>query len=224
MFKKRPGPPPKPIPVETVEKVVKTAHSYPWYGYKKIAVICRKNPIRVTNRQVYRIMKKYRLLQKRKPYRAEIYQATKLWELLPDCPNGLWQMDVTYVHIPGYGWWYVITIIDYYSRYLLAAHLGSTYSASEITKVLEMAKSEAEGIHGRLLSTPFLVTDNGPSFLAKRFHQFVKDQYSHIRIQYRTPTQLGLLERFHQTLKEEEVYYHLYENPGEARESIEIGR
>jgi len=27
-----------------------------------------------------------------------------------------------------------------------------------------------------------------------------------VRIQYRTPTQLGLLERFHRTLKEEEVY------------------
>ena len=32
-------------------------------------------------------------------------------------------MDVTYVHIPGYGWWYAVTVIDYYSRSLLAARL-----------------------------------------------------------------------------------------------------
>jgi putative transposase len=37
----------------------------------------------------------------------------------------------------------------------------------------------------------------------------------------RTPTQLGLLERFHQTLKHEEVYWKLYQSPAEARESLE---
>jgi hypothetical protein len=42
-----------------------------------------------------------------------------------------------------------------------------------------------------------------------------------VRIQYRTPTQLGLLERFHQTLKTEEVYWKLYTSPGEARHSLE---
>ena len=41
----------------------------------------------------------------------------KLFELLPQGPNDLWQMDVTYMHIPGYGWWYAVTVIDYYSRY-----------------------------------------------------------------------------------------------------------
>lgn len=38
-----------------------------------------------------------------------------------------------------------------------------------------------------------------------------------MRIAYRTPTQLGLLERFHRTLKQEEVYWRLYDSPGEAR-------
>ena len=31
-----------------------------------------------------------------------------LFELLPQQPNELWQMDVTYIHIPGYGWWYAV--------------------------------------------------------------------------------------------------------------------
>jgi len=38
-----------------------------------------------------------------------------------------------------------------------------------------------------------------------------------VRIRYRTPTQLGLLERFHRTLKDEEVYWRLYDNPAHAR-------
>ena len=66
------------------------------------------------------------------------------------------------------------------------------------------------------MKRPFLVTDNGPSFIARRFTAFVKDQFSHVRIQYRTPQQLGLLERFHATLKTEEVYWRLYDHPQHA--------
>ena len=43
--------------------------------------------------------------------------------------------------------------------------------------------------------------------------KFVAEQYCHVRIRYRTPTQLGLLERFHRTLKSEEVYWRMYDSP-----------
>jgi hypothetical protein len=58
---------------------------------------------------------------------------------------------------------------------------------------------------------------NGPSFIARRFRDFVPDAYSRVRIVYRTPQQLGVLERFHETLKTEEVYWRLDENPQHAR-------
>ena len=64
------------------------------------------------------------------------------------------------------------------------------------------------------------MTDNGSSFIARRFRKFVAGQFQHVRIRYRTPTQLGLLERFHQTLKTEEVYWQLYDRPQAARESL----
>ncbi len=171
----------------------------------------------VKDREAYVVMKDHGLLQKRKTRRAEVYQAAKLFELLPQGPNDLWQMDVTYIHIPGYGWWYAVTVIDYYSRYLLACHLTSSYSAAETAYALKLAREEAERIHGPLVKRPFLVTDNGPSFIARRFTAFIKDQFSHVRIQYRTPQQLGLLERFHATLKTEEVYWRLYDHPQHAR-------
>ena len=126
-------------------------------------------------------------------------------------------MDVTYIHIPGHGWWYAVTVIDYYSRYLLACHLTFSYSASQVVYVLKLAREEAERVGGPLVKRPFLVTDNGPLFIARRFADFVREPYSHVRIQYRTPQQLGLLERFHQTLKTEDVYWRLYENSQHAR-------
>jgi putative transposase len=196
---------------------VTMATENPWYGYKRIAVMCRRRGAAVTDREAYKVMKAHRLLHRPKPREAELYQAARLYELLPQKPNDLWQMDVTYIHIPGHGWWYGVTVIDYYSRYLLALHLTSSYSAVEVTKALELARAEAERVHGKLAKMPFLVTDNGSSFIARKFEAFIQGQYAHVRIQYRTPTQLGLLERFHSTLKEEEVYWRLYENPAHAR-------
>ena len=75
------------------------------------------------DREAYVVMRDHRLLQKPRERAAELYQAARLFELLPQQPNDLWQMDVTYIHIPGHGWWYAVTVIDYYSRYLLACHL-----------------------------------------------------------------------------------------------------
>jgi transposase InsO family protein len=208
------------IPDEIVDAVVQMATSNPWYGYKRIAVMCRTDGKSVTNEDAYRVMREHHLLQKRRTSTPELHQAMKLYELLPQRPNELWQADVTYIHVPGYGWWYAVTVIDYYSRYLLACHLTSSYCAIEVTEALRMAVAEAERIHGPLEKYPTLVTDNGPSFLAKKFLAYLRSGFSHVRIRYRTPTQLGLLERFHQTLKIEEVYWRLYDNPSHCRECL----
>jgi putative transposase len=220
--RKRPGPARKPVPAQVVEWVSAMAKANPWYGYRRIAVMCRRAGQRVTNGQAYRVMEEQGLLHKPRPRAAEVYQTLRLYDLLPKGPNELWQMDVTYVHIPGHGWWYAVTVMDYYSRYLLTARLVSSYSAHEAIAALQEARAEAERHHGPLKKPPFLVTDNGSSFIAKRFVHYVKDDYAHVRIRYRTPTQLGLLERFHRTLKEEEIYWQLYTSPAHGRESLAI--
>ena len=221
---KRPGRKRKPVPEALAEQVRAVARKYPWWGYKRIAVVVRRDGIAVSNKQVYKVMKAAGLLQKRRVRNAELYQAARLFELLPSGPNELWQADVTYLHIPGHGWWYAVTVIDYYSRYLLTCHFTPSYRAAHVTAALDAARAEAERLHGALAKPPFLVTDNGPSFLARAFRRHIDGDYAHVRIGYRTPTQLGLLERFHQTLKSEEVYWKLYASPGEARESLEVFR
>ena len=222
---RKPGRQPRPLDPQVEAWVVAMATANPWYGYKRIAVMCRRAGQAVKNRQAYVAMKAHGLLHKRKPRKAELYQAAKLFELLPSGPNDLWSRctsgDVTYIHIPGFGWWYAVSVIDYYSRYCLALHLTDSYSAQQATYALALARQEAERVCGPLTRNPFLVTDNGSSFIAKRFRSFVRDDYAHVRIQYRTPTQLGLLERFHRTLKEEEVYWRLYAGPTDARNCLE---
>jgi transposase InsO family protein len=198
------------------------ALAYPWWGYKRIAVLARREGWKISDRKTYKILKQLDLLIKLKKPKAELYQAAKLFELLPDGPNQLFQTDVTYLHIPGYGWWYAVTVIDYYSRYLLACHLTPSYRAIDCVEAFEKAMDEAERLTGVRPTNATVVTDNGSSFLARRFRQMLKSlELDHARIQYRTPTQLGLLERFHQTLKREEVHWRPYENPEHARRCLE---
>jgi putative transposase len=215
-----PGRKPKGVPEALAAQIRSLAERYPWWGYKRIAVIARREGLRVSNKQVYRVFRAFGLLQKKRVREAALYQAARLFELLPQAPNDLWQADVTYIHIPGHGGWYAVTVIDYYSRYLLACHFTPSYSARDVAAALDAARAEAERIHGKLAKNPFLVTDNGSSFLARYFQRHIAEDYAHVRIGYRTPTQLGLLERFHQTLKAEEVYWKLYASPGEARASL----
>ena len=218
--RRTPGPKPKGIPERVRERIKQLAHKFPWWGYKRIAVIARREGLKIGNKRVYQIFKEEGLLQRPRVRAAEVYQAARLFELLPSRPNGLWQADVTFVHVPGHGWWYAVTVIDYYSRYLLACHFTPSHRAVDVNAALDVAREEAERHHGPLERPPFLVTDNGSSFLAKRFRRHIDGRFAHVRINYRTPTQLGLLERFHQTLKTEEIYWHLYQSPAEARERL----
>ena len=214
---------PRPIDYVARRNAIATlAIAYPWWGYKRIAVLARREGWKVSDRKTYKILKQLDLLIKPKKPKAELYQAAKLFELLPDGPNQLFQTDVTYLHIPGYGWWYAVTVIDYYSRYLLACHLTPSYRAVDCVEAFEKAMDEAERVTGTRPTNVTVVTDNGSSFLARRFRQMLKQlEFEHARIQYRTPTQLGLLERFHQTLKKEEVHWRLYDNPEHARVCLE---
>lgn len=219
--RRRPGPRPRPVDPWLAEQVRQFALAYPWWGFKRLAVVCRRAGLAVSNRFVYKVLAAADLLQRRRPRSAELYQAARLFELLPKGPNELWQADVTYIHIPGFGWWYAVTVIDYFSRYLLALHLSPSNDAAALTVAIDQARAEAERWHGPLASTPTLVTDNGSSFLARRFRSHIEGWLQQVRTRYRTPQQLGLLERFHQTLKREEVYWDIYTSPAEARDRLD---
>jgi putative transposase len=224
--RRKPGPRPKPVPAAIEAAILDLARENPWYGYKRIAVMCRRErEPATTDRQAYKVMKAHGLLQKPVPRSAELHQAEKLFELLPSAPNRVWQTDVTYIHVAGHGWWYAVTVIDYYSRYLLALHFTPSYSAAECQEALRKARAECVRCGVDDDEPIILVTDNGSSFLARRFQAHLKaDGFSHIRIRYRTPTQLGLLERFHGTLKREEVYWNHYASPADARAKLEAFR
>ena len=54
-------------------------------------------------------------------------------------PNQLWQTDFTYLKVIGWGWFYLSTILDDFSRYIIAWKLCTTVRAGDVTDTLQMA-------------------------------------------------------------------------------------
>ncbi len=96
--------------------------------------------------------------------------------------NEMWQTDFTYLKIIGWGWYYLSTILDDYSRYIISWKLCTSMKASDVTDTLELALEasgcdSAKGIH-----KPRLLSDNGPSYVAEELADWLgHKQMDHVR-------------------------------------------
>ncbi len=90
--------------------------------------------------------------------------------------NQLWQTDFTYLKVTGWGWFYLSTVLDDLSRYILAWKLCTTMAASDVTDTLEVAL-QASGLDQVAPERrPRLLSDNGPSYIASDLSQWLDEQ------------------------------------------------
>ena len=75
-------------------------------------------------------------------------------------PNQMWQTDFTYFKIIGWGWMYLSTVLDDYSRYIIAWKLCSTMRAQDVTDALDRALTASGCDQGHVHYKPRLLTDN----------------------------------------------------------------
>lgn len=88
----------------------------------------------------------------------------------------LWQTDFTYFRIIGWGWYYLSTILDDFSRYIIAWLLTSTMAADDVKNTLEVAVAKA-GVSGvKVRPRPRLLSDNGPCYLAGDLKTYLEEQ------------------------------------------------
>ncbi len=116
--------------------------------------------------------------------------------------NQMWQTYFTYFKIIGWGWMYLSTILDDYSRYIISWKLCSTMKTSDVTDTLNMALEASGCDQVNVVHKPRLLSDNGASYISGELADYIKGQgMSHVRgAPYHLQTQ-GKIERWHQTLK-----------------------
>ncbi|MEJ6676499.1 IS3 family transposase [Parasphingorhabdus sp.] len=135
--------------------------------------------------------------------------------------NQMWQTDFTYLKIIGWGWYYLPTILDDYSRYIIAWKLCTTMRAEDVTDTLELALEASGCDQAHVLHKPRLLSDNGPSYVAGELADFLaKKKMRHVRGAPFHPQTQGKIERWHQTLKNR-ILLENYYLPGDLEAQIE---
>ena len=136
-------------------------------------------------------------------------------------PNELWQTDFTYLKVIGWGWFYLSTILDDHSRYIVAWKLCTTMKAEDVTDTLELALEVSGCDQATVVHKPRLLSDNGSSYAAGDLADFLEDKgMDHVRGAPHHPQTQGKIERWHQTMKNR-VLLENYYLPGDLERQIE---
>src|SRR5262249_27704724 len=135
--------------------------------------------------------------------------------------NQLWQTDFTYLKVVGWGWFYLSTVFDAFSRYIIAWKLCSTMKAEDVTATLDLALKASGLDQAKAIHRPRLLSDNGSSYIAADLAKWLDDQnMEHVRGAPYHPMTQGKIERWHQTLKNR-IPLENYYLPGDLEAQIE---
>jgi putative transposase len=135
-------------------------------------------------------------------------------------PNQLWQTDFTYLKVTGWGWFYLSTVLDDFSRFIIAWKLCTTMKAQDVTDTLDLALEASGCDQVRVVHKPRLLSDNGSSYVSAELADWLdaKDM-GHVRGAPYHPQTQGKIERWHQTLKNR-ILLENYYLPGDLEASI----
>lgn len=171
----------------------------------------------VSEASVYRLLKAHDLITS--PAFVVIKAADEFRDKTT-APNQLWQTDFTYLKVIGWGWFYLSTILDDYSRYVIAWKLCTTMKTSDVTDTLESALQASGCDQVNVHHRPRLLSDNGSSYISGDLAEWLEDRgMDHVRGAPYHPQTQGKIERWHQTLKNR-ILLENYFLPGDLKGQI----
>ena len=169
------------IPDDIRLQIVELALDEPELSPRELAVtFTDRKSYFVSEASVYRLLKAHDLIT------SPAFVVIKAADAFKDkttAPNQLWQTDFTYLKVIGWGWFYLSTILDDYSRYVIAWKLCTTMKASDVTDTLTRALAASGCDDGaRVAHRPRLLSDNGSSYIAGDLAEWLDDRdIVHIR-------------------------------------------
>lgn len=153
----------------------------------------------VSESTVYRLLKRHGLI-----HEVEVvgFPAGKEYQVKTTRINEQWQSDASYFFVVGWGWYYLISVLDDYSRFILAWDLKRDMTAQSISEVVQKAVERTGMEKVPVEDRTRLLSDRGPGFLARALEDYLRMlEIRHIYCSPYHPQTNGKLERFHETLK-----------------------
>jgi putative transposase len=132
----------------------------------------------------------------------------------------MWQTDFTYLRVIGWGWYYLSTVMDDFSRYIIAWLLSPTMGARDVTATLDMALALTGVDQVKVRHRPRLLSDNGPAYVSGQLREYLRErEMDHTRGAPYHPMTQGKIERWHRTMKNV-IKLENYYLPGELERAI----
>lgn len=204
------------VPDEVRGQVIDLALDHPELSPRELAVTFTDEKAQfISEASVYRLLRANGLLT------SPAFIVMKAADEFKDkttAPDQLWQTDFTYLKVIGWGWFYLSTILDDFSRFIVAWKLCTTMKAADVTETVEMALA-ASGLNGSR-HRPRLLSDNGSSYVAGDLATWLgKQGIKHVRGAPNHPMTQGKIERWHQTMKNR-ILLENYFLPGDLEAKI----
>ena len=199
------------------QTVLEVARASPEWSSRQIAAwITDRGDFSVSESTVFRILKREGLvkrLETRRPAGKEYTNKTT-------APHQLWATDASYFRVVRWGYFYMVTVMDDFTRFILAWRLQVDMTAASLIEVVQDAV-DVTGMTGVPVDDRTrLLSDNGPGYIARAFREYLQlVGIRHILAAPFHPQTNGKLERYHQTLKRS-VNQLPYEVPGDLETAI----
>ena len=162
------------IPAEVHHQIIELALDQSEFSPRELAVrFTDEKGYFVSEATVYRLLKAHDLITS--PAYAVI-KAADAFHTRTTRPNEMWQTDFTYFKIIGWGWMYLSTVLDDYSRYIIAWKLCSTMRAEDVTDTLDRALAASGCDQAHVYHRPRLLSDNGPRYIAGELADYIEAQ------------------------------------------------
>lgn len=199
-------------------KELKSEHTF--WGYRRIwANLKYVDKLEINKKRVFRLMLKHDLLvkpnMKLKAIRTPIRSKPK-----PHRPNQWWGIDMTKVMVQGFGWMYIVVVLDWYTKKIVGYYAGMECKSRHWLEALDMAinKQFSDGVREKQLH---LMSDNGSQPTSVGFMKSCREMdITQTFTSYNNPKGNADTERVFRTMKEELLWLKEWISPFELADSL----
>jgi transposase InsO family protein len=205
------------ITPEEEDKVLVVAREYPEFSSRQLSVwITDNRGFAVSESTVYRILRREGLVKRQETQ----LMAAKEYHTKTTRPHQMWGTDASYFRVVGWGYYYLVTVMDDYSRFILAWKLQKDMSANSLIEVVQEAVDATSMTDVPVEDRTRLLSDNGAGYVSRAFRDYLQlVGIGHILAAPYHPQTNGKVERYQQSLKRE-VNQLPYEVPSQLEQAI----